>query len=109
MASKRTTIDNDTLVQLNGVGGKVKESRQRKRAVTPFKKPNSDYYRLDLVVRNSVLNETTGHNVMVEDIKADYKAYLDSVRGTMSITKYIHNLIEQDMKRQHYKDLLSKK
>ena len=96
--AKRTQIDDDTLNMLNGVGSKVKESRAKQRTVTPFKKPNSDYYRLDLVVRESVPG-SKGHNVMCEDIKADYKAYLDSVRGTMSITKYIHNLIEQDMKK----------
>ena len=59
---------------------------------------------MDLVVRESVPG-AKGHNVMCEDIKADYKAYLDSVRGTMSITKYIHNLIEQDMKKNKAKYL----
>lgn len=102
MATKRTTIDSDTLNMLNGVGNKVKESRQRQRAVEPFKKPNSDYYRLDLVVRDSVPG-TKGHNVMTENVKTNYKEYLDSVRGTMSITKYIHSLIEQDMKKHKVK------
>lgn len=107
--AKKKTIDNDTLNMLNGLGSKAeqtfKETREKERKILPFKKPNSDYYRLDLVVRNNVPG-AKGHNVMVEEIKTDYKAYLDSVRGNMSITKYIHKLIDSDMKRTHYKELL---
>lgn len=100
--AKKTKIDNDTLSMLSGLGTKAKESfketREKEKNLTPFKKPNSDYYRLDLVVRDNVPG-AKGHNVMVKDIKTDYKAYLDSVRGTQSITKYIHGLIDQDMKK----------
>lgn len=97
MASKRTQIDNDTLDMFNELGSRVKQSRAKEHK-EPFKKPTSDYYRLDLVVRDSVPGDK-GHNVMIKDIKTDYRAYLDSVRGTQSITKYIHNLIDKDMAR----------
>lgn len=98
MATKKTKIDNDTMQMLNGLGNKVKESRAKERSKAPFTKPGSDYYRLDLIVRETIPG-AKGHNILTEDIKTDYKAYLNSVRGTMSITKYIHNLIEQDMKK----------
>lgn len=80
----------------------IEESKRRKQAeVMPFKKPNSDYYSLDLVVRETRLNPKTNHNVMTEEIKTDYREYLNRVRGSQSITKYIHGLIDADMKRKN--------
>lgn len=67
--------------------------------VKPFKKPASDYYRLDLVKRQTVVKEKgKGNRVMIEDVDTDYREYLDSVRGTMSITAYIQALLDKDMK-----------
>lgn len=67
--------------------------------VKPFKKPASDYYRLDLVKRQTVVKEKgKGNRVMIKDVDTDYREYLDSVRGTMSITAYIQALLDKDMK-----------
>jgi hypothetical protein len=64
-------------------------------ASKPFKKPSSDYYRLDLVTRG--LN----NGKMTETIKMNYKEYLRKMAAAegVSVTKYIHNLIEKDMKK----------
>jgi len=97
--SKRTQIDIDTLTMFDGLTEKVKESRNKERKQKPFTKPNSDYYRLDLIVRDTKPIGKGERNALVEDIKTDYRAYLDSVRGTQSITKYIHGLIDADMKK----------
>ena len=105
MAKRRTTIDTDTLDVIDGLKNKVKESREKERSKQPFTKPSSDYYRLDLVLRETIPG-SKGHPIMTEEIKTDYRAYINSVRGNMSITKYIHSLIDQDMKRTHYKELL---
>lgn len=56
-----------------------------------FKKPNKDYYRLDLVKRKTV------NRTMTKAIEKDYRGYLDKVRGNKSVTAYIHELIEADM------------
>lgn len=67
--------------------------------VKAFKKPTTDYYRLDLVKRKTVAKQQgKGSKVMIEDIETNYREYLDSVRGTMSITGYIQALIDKDMK-----------
>jgi len=97
MASKRTQISDDTLDMFNELGSRVKQNRNKEHKA-PFTKPTSDYYRLDLIVRESIPG-AKGHNVMTEDIKVNYREYLDSVRGTQSITKYIHSLIDKDMQR----------
>jgi hypothetical protein len=67
----------------------------------PFKKPNSDYYRLDLIAREIV------NGKMTADIKTNYKEYLEimaAVEG-VSITRYIQGLLDTDMskRKQLYK------
>lgn len=66
-----------------------------KPASKPFKKPNSDYYRLDLIVRELESGK------MTEAIKTDYKEYLNTMAAVegVSITKYIHSLLDDDMKK----------
>lgn len=96
--ARKTMIDDDAIQMLNGLGERVKESRKKERTEAPFVKPSSDYYRLDLVTRKSVPG-SNGHNVLSEEIKTDYKAYIHSVKGEMSITRYIQYLIEQDMQK----------
>ena len=71
---------------------KAKTDTQR-----PYKKPNSDYYRLDLVKRSTVLNNTTNRRILTESIEKDYREYINGVRGCASITEYIHKLIDTDM------------
>lgn len=89
-------ISTDTLTMINGMRDKTKASKGKTRE--RFKKPSGDYYRLDLVVRDTAKGEN-GRAVMLEDIKTDYRAYIDSVRGTDSITAYIHKLLDNDMKK----------
>lgn len=75
------------------VTGENVENKAKKEVVKPFKKPNSDYYRLDLVLREVVGGK------MAETIKTDYKGYVETmaaIEGT-SITKYIQSLIDRDM------------
>lgn len=66
----------------------------------PFKKPNGDYYRLDLVVRDTVMG-SKGHPVTCERIKTDYRAYLErrAHEEQTSISDYLHRLIDNDMKK----------
>lgn len=70
--------------------------------VVKFKKPNGDYYKLDLVKRKVVLGGN-GHDIIIEEIDKDYKTYLQSVCGSDGMAKYIHKLIEQDAKKNGYK------
>jgi hypothetical protein len=78
----------------------TKEQEQPQKA---FKKPNSDYYRLDLIVRGVQDGRLTS------EIKTDYKEYLETMSALdgISITKYIHSLIDSDRKNREkiYKDL----
>lgn len=58
-----------------------------------FKKPNSDYYRLDLVIRSVVDGK------MTENIKTDYMSFVkeEAYNRRISITKYIQSLIDKQM------------
>jgi len=68
--------------------------------IKPFKKPNSDYYRLDLIIRDTVMG-AKGHPVMTEQVKTNYKEYLEqrAHEEHKSISDYIHSLIDEDMKK----------
>lgn len=103
--AKRTQIDNDTLAMFSELGNRVKQSRAKEHQ-EQFKKPTSDYYRLDLVVRDTAMG-SKGHPIMTKDIKKDYKEYLSimSKAEGISMTKYLHKLIEEDMqsKEKQYK------
>ena len=59
----------------------------------PFKKPNSDYYRLDLILRGVVDGK------MVEDIKTDYMSFVknEAYKQRISVAKYIQSLIDKQM------------
>lgn len=70
--------------------------------VVKFTKPNGDFYKLDLVVRETVMGANK-HMVTTETIKRDYKSYLQSVCGSEGMTKYIQALIEKDAKKNGYK------
>lgn len=67
-------------------------------------KPNSDYHRLDLVIRKVESGKIT------KEIEKDYKSYLGVMARVddVSITKYIHNLIEKDMKKRNKEYELAK-
>jgi len=70
----------------------------------PFKKPRGDYYNLDLVVRDTAMG-SKGHLVLTEKIQKDYKRYLRLMASAegISITKYIHKLIDKDMEQNQTK------
>jgi hypothetical protein len=65
----------------------------------PFKKPNSDYFRLDLIVRGLAKGK------MTSDIRVNYKDYLETMAAAegVSLTKYIHGMIEREMNSKAYK------
>lgn len=71
---------------------------------TPFKKPNGDYYRLDLIIRDTVMGNN-GHPVTSETIKVNYKDYLEqrAHEERTSISDYLHKLIDNDMKKHRAK------
>ncbi len=111
----KVKVSDDINNMLNGLGGKVKEQRQKERTrqttqpkkkeepkPIPFKKPNGDYYRLDLVKRKVVTNPATNHPITTEGIEVDYRKYLTGVAGREGITAYIHKLIDKDMKAHKY-------
>lgn len=60
-----------------------------------FKKPSGDYYRLDLIQRGLKNGKLT------ENIEVNYKEYLSKMAAAegVSIAKYIHGLIDEDMKK----------
>lgn len=91
-----------------GLQDKAQSTTAKQFSATAFKKPNSDYYRLDLVVRDTVTNGKSKPK-MVESIKVNYKEYLTIMSGYegVSITKYIQGLIDADMKKNKelYNDL----
>lgn len=92
--------------QLQGLSEQTKQvadTMLKSGSVVKFTKPNGDYYKLDLVLRDTVMG-TNKHMITTETIKRDYKTYLKQVsaeQGT-TITKYIHDLIEQDAKSKGY-------
>lgn len=110
MALKKNINLDDTMSMLDGISNQVKESKQKQREPErpPFKKPTSDYYRLDMIVRETIQGKK-GHPVITEDIKTDYKDYITVMANAegLSITKYIHKLIDQDMEqnKRKYKQL----
>jgi hypothetical protein len=65
-----------------------------------FSKPNGDYYHLDLVIRKTKRGPLN-HPVITPEIKVNYKEYITVMADIygMSITKYLHKLIEEDMKK----------
>lgn len=69
-----------------------------------FKKPASDYYRLDVVVRKTAKTDR-GYNVVREDIDKDYRKYLKMIshKNETTIAKYLQKLIEEDAKAHNYK------
>lgn len=106
MASKKDLASkakqaNEQLQGLSEQTKQVADTMLKSGKVVKFKKPNGDYYKLDLVVRDTVMGENK-HLVTTETIKRDYKTYLQSVCGVDGMTKYIQNLIEQDAKKNKY-------
>lgn len=61
-----------------------------------YTKPNSDYHRLDLIKRKKIMGNNS-KPIMTEAIETDYKAYINKVKGSRSVTAYIQDLIEADM------------
>lgn len=116
MTKKKLGSDN-IFDMLDESSEQVKESKQKQREILkhqepeikPFKKPGSDYYRLDMVVRDTkqskVSYELNGKRIettkpiSTEDIVKDYKSYVSTMAAAegISITKYIHRLIDNDM------------
>lgn len=96
--AKKLETDIDALNMISGMSKRVKESRSKERQAPTFKKPSSDYYNLDMVVRDTVMG-TKGHPIITEGIRTNYKEYIRTMAGIegISITKYIHNLIDADM------------
>lgn len=106
MALKNKDLSS-TFDMMDGLGNQVKEIKKKERAADPepkkpepepFKKPPGDYYRLDMVVRDTIKGRNN-HPVTTEKILADYKDYVSTMAAAerISITKYIHRLIDEDM------------
>jgi hypothetical protein len=97
--SKKNNLDN-TFNMLDGMTEQVKESKSKQRKAKAFKKPRGDYYNLDMVIRKTVKG-SKGHPVLTEEIKTDYREYISLMaeQENISITKYIHRLIDKDMKK----------
>ena len=112
--AKKLKVDDSTLNMLDGVSMQVKASKQKQREPEkpPFKKPVSDYYRLDMIIRETTPGKK-GHPVITEDIKTNYKDYISTMAAAegISITKYIHKLIDNDMElnSKRYKQLTKAK
>lgn len=109
MSLKKKTADLDsTFDMLSGMTEQVKESKHKQREAKPFKKPRGDYYNLDMIIRKTMPG-TKGHPVLTEEIKTNYKEYVSVMAEAenISITKYIHRLIDKDMKKnkQTFEDL----
>ena len=105
--SKKNNLDN-TFNMLDGMTEQVKESKSKQRKAKAFKKPRGDYYNLDMIIRKTMPG-TKGHPVLTEEIKTNYKEYVSVMAEAenISITKYIHRLIDKDMKKnkQTFEDL----
>lgn len=58
-----------------------------------FKKPNSDYLRLDMIIRK------VADGKMTSDVRKNYMEYVKAMARIegVSMTKYLQNLIEKDM------------
>lgn len=101
MSVKKNIADLDnTFDMLDGMSEQVKESQKKQRGPKPFKKPRGDYYNLDMIIRKTAAG-SKGHPVLTEEIKTNYKEYVSVMAEAenISITKYIHRLIDKDMKR----------
>lgn len=112
--AKKFSINDDDVAMVTALQSKVKSSREEKRKEeTPkaFKKPTTDYIRLDLIVRDTVKSKVAyitkeGKNVerpimiQTERVKVDYKEYVYTMAklNGVSATEYIQNLIDEDMK-----------
>lgn len=100
--AKKLKLDSAALDILDGISDQVKESKQKQRQpqAQPFKKPRGDYYNLDMIVRDSMPG-SKGHPVMTEAIKINYKEYVSLMAASegLSMTKYIHRLIDEDMEK----------
>lgn len=108
--AKTLKVDSGALDILDGAGDQVKQTKKKQRedqqkeydkhkTFKKFTKPVGDYYRLDMVVRETVPGRGK-QQVITEDIKVDYKDYVDTMakaEGLNSITKYIHRLLDEDM------------
>lgn len=123
--SKLSQALDDSSSYLANAKDVVKQARKSERE-TPksFKKPTSDYYRLDLVVRGTKAEKTTYTtkkgtkvitpvDIQTETIVKDYKSYLSDMAQAdgISLTKYIHKLIDADMElnEKKYKKILKAK
>lgn len=98
--AKKLKVDDSTLSMFDGISEQVKTSKQKQREPEkpPFKKPVGDYYRLDMIVRETRTG-AKGHPVITEDIKTNYKDYVATMAAAegISITKYIHKILDMDM------------
>lgn len=109
--AKNLKFDESTEDLFAALPGKAKEEihKQKEPKVETFKKPTGDYYRLDMVVRDTAtirkkVTTRTGtiernFEVTTEKVKADYMDYIKTMAAAegISITKYIHRLIDEDM------------
>lgn len=100
MASKKPVVSDETLSMFSGMRTKAKEQREKTRTTPAFKKPRSDYYNLDMIVRDTTMG-SKGHPIITEGIRKNYKEYISTMASAegLSITKYIHKLIDEDMER----------
>lgn len=100
MALKKNLNLDNTMNMLSGLSEQVKETKQKQREPEkkPFKKPRGDYYNLDMIVRETIPGPK-GHPIITEGIKVNYKDYIQAMAAGegLSITKYIHKLIDEDM------------
>lgn len=109
--AKKNLLSSDIMDTMSGLTKKAQEvaSKDRKKPI-PFKKPASDSLFLDLVIRDTEEVTTTYTRksgkvierkmiIQTEAIKKDYKSYLVARAEAegISITKYIHGLIDADM------------
>lgn len=110
--AKKTLLSSDIMDTMNGLTKKAQELASKDRKFVEFKKPTTDYYKLDLIIRKTRQTTTryTRKNGQViirpilmqcEDIEKNYRAYLDErakVNG-VTISEYIHNLLDEDMRK----------
>lgn len=117
MAKKEINIDEDLVnLSFSKLSHNMRKTeRQEREPKKPFKKPQSDYLKIDLVKRGTDVDTrnydrkkrgsdkietiTRSMTVQTEEIITDYRSYLDTVKGDMSIQGYIQKLIEDDMRK----------
>lgn len=116
MSNKKSLISDDITNMFSGMSKKSYEKASKERGLQAYKKPSSDYYRLDLIVRDTIetTKQYTRENgkvisrpipIQSDKILKDYKSYLTkrAKEESTSITKYLHRLIDADMKKNGYK------